>query len=97
MSGSYRAQDPCLIAPYGEQIALSTRSTGESFRHLQWCFFYFPFQALNLSSRRKHRAGRGQVLNIAVSSRHTLNVRCVLSGNRVSSAIGSGISPCSCM
>jgi hypothetical protein len=31
------------------------------------------------------------------ASRHTLNVRCVLSGNRVWSAIGFGISPCSCM
>jgi hypothetical protein len=31
------------------------------------------------------------------ASRHTLNVLCVLSGNRVSIAIGSGINPCSCM
>ena len=38
-----------------------------------------------------------QSSTLHASSRHTLNVRCVLSGNRVSSAIGSGISPCSCM
>jgi hypothetical protein len=39
----------------------------------------------------------GTPINLSQRERHTLNVRCVLSGNRVSIVIGAGISPCSCM
>jgi hypothetical protein len=44
MSGSYRAQDPCLIAPYGEQIALTRAAQGNHSVTCSGASFTFLFK-----------------------------------------------------